>query len=358
MPPKGAAKAGTKKSAAVTPAAAKKGAAAAKKTAKPTANGDKKTLTAAKKRKAESSESEEEAPKPKKTRTVAKEPVEKKTKATAKKAVSKPAAKSAKAKAAPKTAAVKDEYDLSDEVEEEIEKIERTPKKASATKKETAKKETAKKETAKKETVKKETVKKETVKKETVKKVPAAKASRAIEAGPKINEAPTDRLDVFVFGEGSNGELGLGSRKVNGKKPMDVKRPRLNENLSAADVGVVQIACGGMHAAALTHDNKIYTWGVNDQGALGRDTTWDGGLRDMDAEESDDEDEDDTGMNPKESTPEAVPTESFAPYKPKFTQVIASDSATFALTEDGRVWGWGTFRVGHLLAWLFRANIL
>ncbi|KAM0420378.1 hypothetical protein ACHAPT_011797 [Fusarium lateritium] len=162
--------------------------------------------------------------------------------------------------------------------------------------------------------------------------------------GKKINDAPTQILDVYVFGEGSSGELGLGSKRVNNKKPIDVKRPRLNDNLSAANVGVVQISCGGMHAVALTHDNKILTWGVNDQGALGRDTNWDGGLRDMDNEEdSDSEDEDDTGINPKESTPTAVSDEHFAAGT-KFVQVVASDSASFALTEDGRVYGWGTFR--------------
>ncbi|EFQ34633.1 GDP/GTP exchange factor [Colletotrichum graminicola M1.001] len=160
--------------------------------------------------------------------------------------------------------------------------------------------------------------------------------------GKKINSAPTQILDIYVFGEGSSGELGLGSRKLDGKKVVDVKRPRLNPHLSAKDVGVVQIACGGMHVAALTKDNKILTWGVNDQGALGRDTNWDGGLRDADAEEEE-EDDDDSGINPRESTPTAVGAEYFAP-EAKFTQVVASDSATFALTEDGRVYGWGTFR--------------
>ncbi|KAK2047998.1 RCC1/BLIP-II [Colletotrichum somersetense] len=160
--------------------------------------------------------------------------------------------------------------------------------------------------------------------------------------GKKINSAPTQILDIYVFGEGSSGELGLGSKKLDGKKVVDVKRPRLNPHLSAKDVGVVQIACGGMHVAALTKDNKILTWGVNDQGALGRDTNWDGGLRDADAEEEE-EDDDDSGINPRESTPTAVGAEYFAP-EAKFTQVVASDSATFALTEDGRVYGWGTFR--------------
>ena len=176
--------------------------------------------------------------------------------------------------------------------------------------------------------------------------------------GVKINEAPTAPLDVYVFGEGSSGELGLGSKRgADGKKPIDVKRPRLNPNLSAKDIGVVQIACGGMHVVALTKDNKILTWGVNDQGALGRDTNWDGGLRDADADDSDEDDEDDTGVNPKESTPAEIDTSGIAP-DTKFVQVVASDSASFALTEDGRVYGWGTFRVSVPLKSLLRNSLL
>jgi len=174
------------------------------------------------------------------------------------------------------------------------------------------------------------------------KAVPAPKKP-TVHIGKKINDAPTQKLDIYVFGEGSSGELGLGSKRVNGKKPIDVKRPRLNDNLSAGTVGVVQIACGGMHTIALTHDNRLLTWGVNDQGALGRDTEWSGGLRDADASDSEDDDDDDTGLNPKESTPTEVSMEHFPPGI-KFVQVAASDSATFALTEDGRVYGWGTFR--------------
>jgi regulator of chromosome condensation len=155
-----------------------------------------------------------------------------------------------------------------------------------------------------------------------------------------INEVPSHKLDVFVFGEGSSGELGLGSKRNEGKKPIDVKRPRINHLLDAKTVGVVQIASGGMHAVALTHDNRILTWGVNDDKALGRDTTWDGGLRDMDDESDDD---DDSGVNPHESTPGDVDTSAFTPGT-KIVQVAACDSATFALSEDGSVYGWGTFR--------------
>lgn len=125
-------------------------------------------------------------------------------------------------------------------------------------------------------------------------------ATKGPSKGPIINKAPSERLHVYVFGEGTAGELGLGTAK----NAVDVKRPRLNPHLNADSVGVVELAAGGMHCVALTHDNKILTWGVNDQGTLGRDTTWDGGLKDMDAmdaDDSDSEDGDDNGLNPKAS---------------------------------------------------------
>ncbi|KAL1303381.1 hypothetical protein AAFC00_006775 [Neodothiora populina] len=170
--------------------------------------------------------------------------------------------------------------------------------------------------------------------------VAPAKKAKVVPKGPVINTVPKQPLNVYVFGEGSSGELGLGTAK----NAIDVKRPRLNANLNADSVSVVQIAAGGMHVVALTKDNKILSWGVNDQGALGRDTAWEGGLRDMDAaEDSDSDDDSDAGLNPKESTPTAIPSDRF-PEDTVFVQVAAGDSTSFALTDDGQVWGWGTFR--------------
>lgn len=279
--------------------------------AAPTAAAAKKTAAAAKKAKAAETGADKENDAP----AVNGDGKKKRATATAAKAkAAKPAAAPAK-KAAPKRKAR--------EVEEEAEESEASEEPASEERPAKVARKT----------------------KDTTAPVAAAEAvakKPVVKIGVKINEAPTTPLDVFVFGEGGAGELGLGSVRFEGKKPMDVKRPRINHNLSAATVGVVQIAAGGMHAVALTKDNKILTWGVNDQGALGRSTAWDGGLRDADAE-SDDGDDDDTGLNPLESTPGEIDTTDVAPGT-KFVQVVASDSASFALTEDGRIYGWGTFR--------------
>lgn len=174
----------------------------------------------------------------------------------------------------------------------------------------------------------------------------AAKALKAPKIEPILNEAPTQILDVYVFGSGENGELGLGHERRNGKKPKDVSRPRLNDLIGASNVGVVEIAVGGMHCMALSHDNKLYTWGVNDHGALGRDTNPNAAekaAKEKEAEDSD-SDDDDMDLNAKESTPAAIPSDAF-PAGTKFTQVVACDSSSFVLTSTGAVYGWGTFSV-------------
>jgi regulator of chromosome condensation len=172
---------------------------------------------------------------------------------------------------------------------------------------------------------------------------PAKKAKVAAEPAPKpkiiLTTVPTEKLRVYVTGEGSAGELGLGARASS----IDVKRPRFNGLLAPDAAGVVYIACGGMHALALTHDNKILTWGVNDTGALGR-PVGEGKMKDIDAESDSGSDEDsDSGLNPDEATPTAIPSSSF-PEGTKFVQLAAGDSCSFAVTDDGHVYGWGQFR--------------
>jgi regulator of chromosome condensation len=193
------------------------------------------------------------------------------------------------------------------------------------------------------------------------KPAPKAKAAPKPKAPPKpqkklpvINTRPTELLDVYCFGENGNGELGLGAKNERGRMVIDVARPRLNPLLAATSVGVVAIAVGGMHCAALTHDNRILTWGVNDQGALGRASDADPDevkMKDADASDSDSEDDfdEDSGLNAAEAEPRPVDPIHF-PEGTEFASLYAGDSNTFALTTTGLVYGWGTFRVNPPLA--------
>jgi regulator of chromosome condensation len=166
---------------------------------------------------------------------------------------------------------------------------------------------------------------------------------------PALNTPPTKPLTIYVFGDGEFGELGLGPKPINGLSPTGVKYPRQNKLLDA--FGITQIAVGGVHCVALTRDQRVVTWGVNDNGALGRDTAWEGGMKDVGSDDSEEEDEseEESDLNPRESTPTAIPWEDLGEGKHTFVQVVAADSASFALTSTGLVFGWGTFCVSAQL---------
>ena len=161
---------------------------------------------------------------------------------------------------------------------------------------------------------------------------------------PLINQTPTQILVILVFGNGDAGELGLGPTQ------QDAENPCLNPYLdpdNPSALHIVQLDCGGMHTIALTHDGKIITWGVNDNKALGRNSVWDGVLRDINGDP-----EKEGELNPLESTPMLIPAHYFPPGT-KFTQVAAGDSCSLALTDSGFVYGWGTFRVSPLILLIY-----
>ncbi|CAD7679181.1 unnamed protein product [Nyctereutes procyonoides] len=111
---------------------------------------------------------------------------------------------------------------------------------------------------------------------------------------------------VLTLGQGDVGRLGLGENVMERKKPALVPIPE----------DIVQAEAGGMHTVCLSKSGQVYSFGCNDEGALGRDTSVEG----------------------SEMVPGKVELQE------KVVQVSAGDSHTAALTEDGRVFLWGSFR--------------
>jgi regulator of chromosome condensation len=158
-----------------------------------------------------------------------------------------------------------------------------------------------------------------------VKKARGTSATRS-HARPIINQIPKlskELLNVYCFGSGTICELGLGPNVV------EVKRPRLNPFLPSDTIGIVELAVGGAHVIAIDHQGRLWTWGQNDSGVLGRDT-----------QESELEIDEDAYLNAKESTPHMV---TGIPPNIKFVSVAASDNLSAAVTSDGHLWAWGTF---------------
>lgn len=307
---------------------------APKKRATKESNGKKETAT-------------EDAPRVKRQRKVATKAVEKEEKKTPKKAAPKPSAEKKTEKATPKKETKKAEPKKPAPKEKKAP----APKAEKAVKAKPAKEE--KEEKAEKKTQAKKTkVEKPKVKEEEEEKSESAKGGRkrvgpsapapvnhaklvsdsiskhshARSVKPSFNEIPlatTKRINVYVFGTGSICELGLGP------KVTTVKRPRLNPLLPIDTAGITKVTTGGAHALALDHLGRVWSWGQNDCGVLGRYT-----------KENDDEAEDDWYINSKESTPGLVEG---LPENAVFVEIGATDNLSAAVTDNGQLWAWGTF---------------
>lgn len=159
---------------------------------------------------------------------------------------------------------------------------------------------------------------------------------------------------VYVVGQGDCGQLGLGEDVTEKLRPGPVHLPDdekvchladssiaciipslapfLNFLLISLPVSQASLVCaGGMHTVCLAASGNIYTWGVNDEGALGRYT------------------EGEAWKN--SGLAKGTPGDAYKPAKVKLpagcSQVVAlsaGDSHTMVLDAKGAVYGWGTFR--------------
>uniref|UniRef100_A0A3B3XMJ7 RCC1-like domain-containing protein n=1 Tax=Poecilia mexicana TaxID=48701 RepID=A0A3B3XMJ7_9TELE len=148
--------------------------------------------------------------------------------------------------------------------------------------------------------------------KKTTNKRKTAASGEDVEQAKKIKVVVSHRShckevgQVLVLGQGDVGQLGLGENVTERRKPALLSLPEK----------MVQVVAGGMHTVCLSETGHVYTFGCNDEGALGRDTSEEGS--------------------------EAVPGK--VTLNEKVVQVSAGDSHTAALTEDGSVYICGSFR--------------
>ncbi|PAA54215.1 hypothetical protein BOX15_Mlig003874g1 [Macrostomum lignano] len=163
-----------------------------------------------------------------------------------------------------------------------------------------------------------------------------ARADTAAAAGASSSGADSAAVDkvrlhfnstpgqVLTLGEGDTGQLGLGDEVLGRKRPAKV------DGLS----NVVQAVAGGMHTVCLTADGVVYTFGCNDEQALGRSTSEDG----------------------SEYLPGQVGEGLPDPAEDPVVHISAGDSHTAAVTRTGRLYLWGTFRDSNGIIGLTRAK--
>ncbi|KAM7252649.1 hypothetical protein ACFE04_008158 [Oxalis oulophora] len=116
---------------------------------------------------------------------------------------------------------------------------------------------------------------------------------------------------VFSWGWGDFGRLGHGNSS-------DLFTPQPIKLLQG--LRVKQIACGDSHCLAVTFQGQVLSWGRNQNGQLGLDTTEDSPV------------------------PQNIQAFQGIPIK----MVAAGAEHTAAVTEDGELYGWGWGRYGNL----------
>lgn len=128
-------------------------------------------------------------------------------------------------------------------------------------------------------------------------------------SGYELPKRPSVVGNLLSCGQNEVGQLGLG------EDVPEKSRPFVVPNVS----NVVEIKAGGMHSLYLTDDGKLYSFGCNDEGALGRDTSAEG----------------------SEYIPSVIDLPS------QCIKISAGDSHSGCLLDDGRAFAWGSFRDSH-----------
>ncbi|KAG7442676.1 RCC1/BLIP-II [Guyanagaster necrorhizus] len=150
---------------------------------------------------------------------------------------------------------------------------------------------------------------------------PRRKKLRTVQ-GP-LNRLSTLRSNapsaLFVHGGGESGQLGLGPDVLD-----EIPRPRHHPKFEKLGVGIQCMAAGGMHSLLVDSKGRVWSWGANDEFALGRETE---GVAGTDADEL-------------ESTPAIVSG------LDDFTAVSASagDCISVVISTEGQLRAWGAFR--------------
>lgn len=111
-------------------------------------------------------------------------------------------------------------------------------------------------------------------------------------------------MTLFVFGSNLMGQLGLADKIATTSKPV--------EHEFFKGKKIEKIAAGKLHALVLCENNEMYSWGVNDDGALGREGD--------------------------EQSPKLVP------FPHKIVEICCGASFSALLTEKGQVFACGTFK--------------
>lgn len=146
--------------------------------------------------------------------------------------------------------------------------------------------------------------------------MPAAPKGKALSKLPDFKRGERVPVgDIFVHGSGECDQLGLGDAQRERKKPTLIRE--------LVGVHICDVAVGALHVICMTSAGRLYSWGCNDDGALGR---------------------------PSDDTTDSEPHHVGLPEGVVVRKVTCGDNHTCALDHLERVWLWGTYKDsnGHI----------
>ena len=132
-------------------------------------------------------------------------------------------------------------------------------------------------------------------------------------AGGSHSVAVSADGSLYTWGNSDNGRLGRDTNSTPADKPGKADTP--------TGITFTQASAGGWHTVALSSDGSLYTWGDNNYGRLGRDTS---------------------------KTPADKPGKADTPAGITFTQASAGAWYCMALGTDGNLYSWGDNTNGQL----------
>jgi len=81
---------------------------------------------------------------------------------------------------------------------------------------------------------------------------------------PRFSLSFADAGEVYVWGNGGNGRLGLGSADT-----VMVPTLLVNHEAHSAPLQFQSVHCGSMHTIGVSRSGAVFTWGCNGSGQLG-----------------------------------------------------------------------------------------
>lgn len=157
---------------------------------------------------------------------------------------------------------------------------------------------------------------------------------------PMANDHPRPANQLFVWGAGNFGQFGWGADQL-GEFAVPKRNTwfekKLEEGVFGGEgAGLEAIAAGGLHTLFIDEKGTVWSCGVNDDAALGRVT-------------KDVPDPDNPGkfIHVDELTAIPYPLQSLVDEGFRAVRIAAGDSISAAISDDGELRVWGSFRAAE-----------